>query len=259
MRAKACSHNIIPPKLVSPLKLPQINDHTISLPNNNHIPRAISITARPLPEVVDDKVTAYWDYQFLFFSQRSETTEPINLSIVDGAIPLDFPSGTYYLTGPGLFSDDHGSTVHPLDGHGYLRSFKMNDGFSGKIEFMAKYIQTEAQVEERDPVTGQWRFTHRGPFSVLKGGKMVGNTKVMKNVANTSVLRWGGRLFCLWEGGDPYEIQPNTLDTVGRFDVINGSKFPIHQPQFNLNFLDIAARILKPILHGNISINLDSI
>lgn len=259
MLARA-SHNVIPPKLVSPMKLPQIHDHRISLlpSNNHHVPRAISIAAPgievaapvtvPVPEVVDDKVTAFWDYQFLFVSQRSETAEPVSLRIVDGAIPLDFPSGTYYLTGPGLFTDDHGSTVHPLDGHGYLRSFKI-DGFSGRIEFMARYIQTEAQVEERDPVTGQWRFTHRGPFSVLKGGKMVGNTKVMKNVANTSVLRWGGRLFCLWEGGDPYEIEPKTLDTVGRFDIINGSQWPIHRV-FKLNFLDFAAEILKPILYG---------
>lgn len=118
---------------------------------------------------------------------------------------------------------------------------------------MAKYIETEAQVEERDPDTGEWRFTHRGPFSVLKGGNMVGNTKVMKNVANTSVLRWGGRLFCLWEGGDPYEIQPQTLDTLGRFDVVGGggrNMLPESEESFRADFVDVAARILKPILYG---------
>ncbi|XP_022853922.1 carotenoid cleavage dioxygenase 7, chloroplastic-like [Olea europaea var. sylvestris] len=164
-------------------------------------------------------MTAFWDYRLLFISQRAEATEPINLRLVEGEIPLDFPSVTYYLTRPGLFSDDHGSTVHPLDGHGYLRAFTI-DGSKGQVKFMAKYIQTEEQSEEHDPVIGKWRFTHRGPFSVLKGGIMAGNTKVMKNGANTSVLRWGGRLFCLWKGGDPYEIESGTLDTVGKFDVI---------------------------------------
>nr|GMD29799.1 carotenoid cleavage dioxygenase 7, chloroplastic [Ipomoea batatas] len=173
------------------------------------------------PELLDDRVTAYWDYQFLFVSQRSEAAEPVALRVVEGAIPSDFPSGTYYLTGPGLFTDDHGSTVHPLDGHGYLRTFGI-DGATGNVTFMARYIRTEAQAEERDPETGQWRFTHRGPFSVLKGENMVGNTKVMKNVANTSVLQWGGRLFCLWEGGDPYEIDSGSLDTVGKFQLIAG-------------------------------------
>lgn len=270
MQAKASHNNTIPPNLLPPAKKPPPTAHNHNKitfpPTNNIIPRAISITAppgldvAPPPEqLIDDKITAFWDYQFLFVSQRSETTEPITLRIIDGEIPADFPSGTYYLTGPGLFTDDHGSTVHPLDGHGYLRTFKIINGVN-KVEFMAKYIQTEAQVEERDPVTGQWRFTHRGPFSVLKGGKMVGNTKVMKNVANTSVLKWGGRLLCLWEGGDPYEIESGSLDTVGRFfDIVNGGDQWKKEDDDDddeeegfrkMNVLDLAAEILKPILYG---------
>ncbi|XP_022898985.1 carotenoid cleavage dioxygenase 7, chloroplastic-like isoform X1 [Olea europaea var. sylvestris] len=253
MQAKTY-HSTIPPKLQQLAKLPLPGKYNISIPSN--VPRAISIIAPPPPthEVpivdVDDTVTAFWDYQFLFVSQRAEAAEPINLRLVEGEIPLDFPSGTYYLTGPGLFSDDHGSTVHPLDGHGYLRAFTI-DGSKGQVKFTARYIQTEAQSEERDPVTGEWRFTHRGPFSILKGGKMVGNTKVMKNVANTSVLRWGGRLFCLWEGGDPYEIETRTLDTVGKFDVIKDDRKKNSDDRgFKVDVWDVAAEILKPILYG---------
>lgn len=183
-------------------------------------------------------------------SQRSETTNPIKLRVVEGEIPSDFPSGTYYLTGPGLFTDDHGSTVHPLDGHGYLRAFKI-DGVKREVMFMAKYVKTEAQVEEHDSVTNKWRFTHRGPFSVLKGGKKLGNTKVMKNVANTSVLRWGERLFCLWEGGTPYEIESRTLDTIGRFDLIDGCDLSPNGEEIKVGDVwDMAAQMLKPILYG---------
>ncbi|PHU31027.1 Carotenoid cleavage dioxygenase 7, chloroplastic [Capsicum chinense] len=255
MQAKAC-HNIIniPPKLLPPVKLPSTAGQ-ITLPS--HVPRAITITTTsPTHEVytpeIDDTITAFWDYQFLFVSQRSETNEPVALRVVEGCIPSDFPSGTYYLTGPGIFTDDHGSTVHPLDGHGYLRAFEIDSG-TGQVKFMARYIETEAQAEERDPLTGKWKFTHRGPFSVLKGGKMVGNTKVMKNVANTSVLQWGGRLFCLWEGGDPYEIDSKTLSTVGKFELIKNSdqSLPVEDSKkFNGDFLDVAAQILKPILYG---------
>lgn len=168
---------------------------------------------------------------------------------MDGAIPVDFPSGTYYLTGPGLFTDDHGSTVHPLDGHGYLRAFSI-DNVSKKVKYMAKYIKTEAQVEEHDPKTDTWRFTHRGPFSVLKGGRKVGNTKVMKNVANTSVVRWGRKLLCLWEGGDPYEIQSGTLDTVGRFTMMDGSDLEHHDSHRGHDAWELAGRMLKPVLYG---------
>lgn len=107
-------------------------------------------------------------------------------------------------------------------------------------------------MEERDPETGGWRFTHRGPFSVLKGGKMVGNTKVMKNVANTSVVKWGGRLLCLWEGGEPYEIESRTLETLGKVDVINGGGGDPSASGRGLkaDVWDVAAAMLKPILYG---------
>ncbi|XWS45860.1 hypothetical protein CRYUN_Cryun14cG0015600 [Craigia yunnanensis] len=247
--------HIVPAGFHSPVKLLQLHQSSL-LPMK--LPRAISISNPAdnhvsVPLTVpdkDDSITAFWDYQFLFVSQRLETAEPITLHVVDGAIPPDFPSGTYYLAGPGLFNDDHGSTVHPLDGHGYLRAFSI-DGVAREVKFMARYVKTEAQVEEHDPVTDTWQFTHRGPFSVLKGGKKLGNVKVMKNVANTSVLRWGGRLLCLWEGGDPYEIESETLDTIGSFNVINDHDWlPEAEKKGTADLLDVAARLLKPVLHG---------
>ncbi|KAG9137338.1 hypothetical protein Leryth_024376 [Lithospermum erythrorhizon] len=252
-------------KLSPPQKLPTLHGNNISLVQSTSvpIPRAISITAPTHHEIpnldveIDDNVTAYWDYQFLFMSQRSETDVPVSLRVVEGSIPSDFPIGTYFLTGPGMFADDHGSTVHPLDGHGYLRSFTI-DSVTREVKFMARYIKTEAQVEERDPETGQWRFTHRGPFSVLKGGKMVGNTKVMKNVANTSVVKWGGKLLCLWEGGSPYEIESMSLDTVGTVNIMDdeyGSSKSLpaddhhHKETSSGGFWEVAAQVLKPMLY----------
>ncbi|KAK9068239.1 hypothetical protein SSX86_012350 [Deinandra increscens subsp. villosa] len=249
MQAKA--FNFIPFKLSSPaVKLPPAQ--AISFPD--HVARPDISIATPNPQVStsidDEKVAAYWDYQFLFVSQRSETDNPVTLRIVEGSIPTDFPLGTYYLTGPGLFRDDHGSTVHPLDGHGYLRAFTI-DGVKGDVTFMAKYIETAAQVEEHNRETGEWQFTHRGPFSVLKNGKKIGNTKVMKNVANTSVLKWGERLFCLWEGGAPYEIDSKSLDTIGKFDLIDGLVDDSLSTSSSFgDIVDFAASILKPILYG---------
>ncbi|XP_020208676.1 carotenoid cleavage dioxygenase 7, chloroplastic [Cajanus cajan] len=231
---------------------------TPSLPPTTTKPRAISISAPttpvaiPIPPTIesDDPMAAYYDYQVLFISQRSETTQPVKLSTVDGVIPADFPSGTYYLTGPGLLSDDHGSTVHPLDGHGYLRAFTF-DNVTKSAKYMAKYIKTEAHVEEHDPETNKWKFTHRGPFSVLKGGKKVGNTKVMKNVANTSVLKWGEKLLCMWEGGEPYEIQTGTLDTIGRYNIMDSADSEDHdENKGGGDVWDVAANLLKPILYG---------
>ncbi|GMH00628.1 hypothetical protein Nepgr_002467 [Nepenthes gracilis] len=248
MQAKPCY--IIPVNLPPPVKHPRI----WKPPSQATTARAVSMSTSDdwirATTAADDDATAFWDYQLLFTSQRLETPDPISLKLADGAIPADFPSGTYYLTGPGLIADDHGSTVHPLDGHGYLRAFRI-DGPTGEVKFSAKYVKTEAQLEERDPVNGSWKFTHRGPFSVLKGVKMVGNMKVMKNVANTSVLSWGGRLFCLWEGGVPYEVHAGTLDTIGSFDLIHDDGLiDLEELRVYGDAWDIAAGLVKPILFG---------
>ncbi|CAA0820389.1 carotenoid cleavage dioxygenase 7 [Striga hermonthica] len=270
-------HYLLPPKSQPPPPSPYsatpttTNKHTAS-------PRAaISIsTAAPtttpagnIPAPPDEAVLALSDYRSLFSSQRAETSAPVPLRhVISGGtaaaslLPADFPLGTYYLAGPGMFEDDHGSTVHPLDGHGYLRAFTFLCGAHGQVvvEFAARYVETESRAAERDPATGEWRFTHRGPFSVLRGGGggnlMAGNTKVMKNVANTSVVRWGGRLLCLWEGGDPYEVEEGTLTTVGNFPEAGGGRSAAAQCDgggealTGVDLLDVAANMLKPILYG---------
>jgi 9-cis-beta-carotene 9',10'-cleaving dioxygenase len=80
-----------------------------------------------------------------------------------------------------------------------------------------RYIDTEARQQEFDKENKTWKFTYRGPFSLLRGGDRFGNLKVMKNVANTSALQWAGRLMCLYEGGIPYEVDAVTLKTLGLF------------------------------------------
>ncbi|KAK1587484.1 hypothetical protein Q3G72_013346 [Acer saccharum] len=241
---------IIPTKFLSPVStLPPVRKVTPPAAKPSLVE---PITISPpgphtrVPTGSDDSIAAaFWDYQSLFISQRSETTDPIALRVADGSVPPDFPSERYFLAGPGMFSEDHGSSVHPLDGHGYVRAFEI-DGGGGEVRFMAKYVKTEAHVEERDVESGTWRFTHRGPFSLLKGGKRFGNTKVMKNLANTSVVKWGGRLLCLWEGGTPYEIESRSLDTVDSFDLIQDK---YSDQSWGGNMWSLAAKILKPILY----------
>ncbi|PUZ48321.1 hypothetical protein GQ55_7G236400 [Panicum hallii var. hallii] len=229
--------------------------------------RAVRASAATVPTTsagaaaaTDSPSAAFWDYNLLFRSQRAECRDPVPLRVAEGAIPPDFPAGTYYLAGPGMFADDHGSTVHPLDGHGYLRAFRFG---GGGARYSARYVETAAKREEHDAGGASWRFTHRGPFSVLQGGARVGNVKVMKNVANTSVLRWGGRVLCLWEGGEPYELHPRTLETLGPFDILGDGAAPAdgsggdaaahhrrRRPWLQEAGIDVAARLLRPVLSG---------
>ncbi|WOL00248.1 carotenoid cleavage dioxygenase 7, chloroplastic [Canna indica] len=255
---RCCHLHLQPP----PLKLPSsTTTTTTSLSSVHRVVPFVSSSSTSLStsdlaaDPADSPTAAFRDYQDLFASQRSETAEPIVLRPVHGSVPADFPIGTYYLAGPGIFSDDHGSTVHPLDGHGYLRAFDFRGGDGGACWYSARYVATEAQREEREAATGRWRFTHRGPFSVLQSGRRVGNLKVMKNVANTSVLGWGRRLMCLWEGGDPYEVDPVTLETVGPVDLVGHDRGGRRRRDRGRGAgagvgVEVAAHFLKPVLRG---------
>ena len=55
----------------------------------------------------------------------------------------------------------------------------------------------------------------RGTFGNHKLPGPFGNflQTTFKNVANTNVIYWGGRLLALWEGGLPYKLDPKTLRT----------------------------------------------
>ncbi|XP_024545473.1 carotenoid cleavage dioxygenase 7, chloroplastic [Selaginella moellendorffii] len=183
----------------------------MTLPRTVSPPSSKEVTIRE-PAIED--VHAFWDYQRIFGSQRAEVKDPVRLKVVEGRIPSDL-KGSYYLCGPGLRADDHGSCVSPLDGHGYLRKFHFGNG--DLVQYSARYVRTEAMKEEFDEESRSWKFQYRGPFSLLRHGHRIGNFKVMKNVANTSVLKWGGKLLCLWEGGEPYEVDEDTLETIGTF------------------------------------------
>ncbi|PKU63747.1 Carotenoid cleavage dioxygenase 7, chloroplastic [Dendrobium catenatum] len=203
-------------------------------------------TTTPIsPSLPDSAITAFEDYQRLFSSQPTESVDPLPLVVTEGSLPADFPLGTYYLNGPGMISDDHGSIVNPLDGHGYLRAFRFIGG--GVVMYSARYVETEAAKEEREAKTGEWRFRQPGLFSLLKSHMRAPGLKLLKNVANTTVLRWGGRLFCLWEGGHPYELEPTSLATIGPTDII---KTVDGRQSGGGEVLKLAAGITKPLLCG---------
>ncbi|KAI0500969.1 hypothetical protein KFK09_019187 [Dendrobium nobile] len=193
-------------------------------------------------------ITAFEDYQRLFSSQPAESVDPLPLVATEGSLPADFPLGTYYLIGPGMISDDHGSTVNPLDGHGYLRAFRFIGG--GVVMYSARYVETEAAKEEREAKTGEWRFRRSGIFSRLKSGWRAPSWTCIKNVANTTVLTWAGRLFCLWEGGYPYELEPKSLATVGPADFITAAERRQRRGGGG-GVLNLAAGITKLLIHGN--------
>jgi all-trans-8'-apo-beta-carotenal 15,15'-oxygenase len=149
-------------------------------------------------------------------------------SLIDLKIPADFPPGTYFRNGAGRFVANDGTRVmHMFDGDGLVNALTIND--PGNVVFRNKFVQTSEF--KADMECGG--FTARGVFGTPKSGGIFNNAFDMKskNVANTNLIICGEKLFALWEGGSPHEMDPITLETVRmRTDVENFSAHPRYDP-----------------------------
>jgi all-trans-8'-apo-beta-carotenal 15,15'-oxygenase len=127
---------------------------------------------------------------------------------VVGTIPTDL-SGTFLRIGPGLFEREGRRYEHVLDGDGFVASFRIQDG---KCSYKGRFVETEMYLEER----AADRILHRNVFGTQRKGGFWTNAfdLALKNVANTNLLSWSGRLFALWEAGRPYELNPKTLGVI---------------------------------------------
>jgi carotenoid cleavage dioxygenase-like enzyme len=135
---------------------------------------------------------------------------------VEGSIPnaLD---GTFYRVGgdwmyPPKFHDDS-----PFAADGYASMFRFRHG---SVNFRGRYIRTPrylANAEAKRQLFGYYR----NPFTDDPSVQGVSGT-----VANTNIVHHAGRLLALKEDAQPYELDPDTLETRGAFDFGGGYAAP---------------------------------
>jgi all-trans-8'-apo-beta-carotenal 15,15'-oxygenase len=140
---------------------------------------------------------------------REELDAP--LRVAEGALPPAL-RGVLYRNGPGkmdVFGTRYG---HPFDGDGMVTRFAF-DGSS--VRYRNRFVRTtELVAEER-----AGRMLYRSFGTNLPGGLRRNFLRLhFKNAANTSVVLHGGKLLALWEGGLPHRLDPETLETKGRYD-----------------------------------------
>jgi len=134
---------------------------------------------------------------------------------IEGVIPPDL-EGTLFRNGPGLL-DIHGHEVkHPFDGDGMISSVAIQHG---RAYFRNRYVRTAGYVAEQQAK----KPLYRGVFGTQRPGGPLANAfdLTFKNIANTHVIHWGGKLLALWEGAEPHRLEPTSLDTLG-LDYLNG-------------------------------------
>jgi carotenoid cleavage dioxygenase len=127
---------------------------------------------------------------------------------IEGVIPAEI-EGAFFRAVPDrafppMYADDvilsHDGMVAKLEIKG------------GRASYAIRYVRTERFVAEQE--AGRALFGHyRQPYSDDPAAAGIDRT-----VANTTPIWHGGRLYMTKEDGRGYEIDPHTLETVGRWD-----------------------------------------
>ena len=129
--------------------------------------------------------------------------------IVRGEIPADL-NVTYYRGGPDPQFPPLGE-YHWFAGDGMVHMFRVENG---RVRYRNRWVRTVKWALERRE--GRSLFNPFNPMLDDPIAKGVRND----SLANTNVIWHGGKLFALEEGHAPFELDPETLESVGtwRFD-----------------------------------------
>lgn len=130
---------------------------------------------------------------------------------VSGKLP-SWLEGSLYRVGVGQYTAFGQRLPHWFDGDGAVLRVELG---RGEARATARLVRTEFAEWERS--RGQLFLGTYGkaPLGLWRRVLSIFDTSFYRNAANTNVFFWNDRLFALWEGGPPTELDPLTLQTRG--------------------------------------------
>jgi hypothetical protein len=159
-----------------------------------------------------------------------EFRKPVILkNIGKHTIPAILRPSKYYKVSPGIFNN-YGVTVnHPFDADGVVSCFNFLE--NGTLEYTARIVNTEHRMKEE--------AANKRLYTGIFGTPPYFHS--FKNAANTSIIYWNHKLLVFYEGGVPYVINPETLETVGPYQpTFFKEGFPVKSILFNQGILSCA-------------------
>lgn len=152
--------------------------------------------------------TSYSPYLEKNFAPIQAETTVNDLPVV-GELPIDL-CGTFVRNGPNPKFSPTGR-YNWFDGDGMLHSVRIS---GGKARYCNRYVQTKGLQIEKDANRALWTGLLDPPQLSNPTNNLFGP---FKNTANTALVWHADRLLALWEGGEPYQIDPYELATTGPF------------------------------------------
>jgi all-trans-8'-apo-beta-carotenal 15,15'-oxygenase len=128
---------------------------------------------------------------------------------IDGRIPA-YISGSYYLNGPALFSRGDFRYRHWLDGDGMVYRLRLNND---RIHFANRFVRTKKFTVEESSRRPVFRT-----FGTAFTGDALKRSIALESPANVSVYSFHKSLLAFGEQSLPWELDPNTLETIGLYN-----------------------------------------
>lgn len=133
----------------------------------------------------------------------------ISASEIRGSIPEGL-HGIFLRNGPARNELAGKPFGHWFDGDGCVHTLRIENG---KVDYRCSFVKTPKYVDESAAQQVKYRsFGHNAPGGFLK------NLHMPANAANTSIVYHGGKLLTLFEGGLPWEMDLDTLETLGPYN-----------------------------------------
>ena len=142
----------------------------------------------------------------LGFKTPPETLDS-ELKLIEGRLPPEL-QGNFYRVGPAQFERAGERLGHWFDGDGMVQRFAIG---GERVRHRGRFVATDKRRNE----VAAGRFLYPGYGFAPKAAAEMRRVDDI-NAANTSVLPIGGEVWALWEGGSPWRVDAETLETRGR-------------------------------------------
>ncbi len=151
------------------------------------------------------------DQLFGFYAPTRFEAEVVDC-VVAGEIPAELEGAFYRLHGDWIYPPKFAGEAS-LSADGYASVFRFR---GGSVDYRGRYVKTDRyrrQITARKQLYGYYRNPHTDDPEV-RDIEHPG----LRTAANTTPVMLAGRLYATKEEGLPYELDPNTLETLGPTD-----------------------------------------
>jgi carotenoid cleavage dioxygenase-like enzyme len=162
--------------------------------------------ARTFPQTMD----------FAGFNAPSRIECDIYDLVVEGEIPTEIHGSWFRSVPDPQYPPMLGEDTY-LSGDGMVSVFRFEDGH---VDFRQRYVRTQRFLNERK-ARRSLHGLYRNPYTddpSVRGQD--------RGTANTTPIWHAGRLLAAKEDSLPYEVHPDTLDTIGRWDYEGALRSP---------------------------------